>query len=176
MTKIRNWVPLAAIGGLGGLLLLVATSKKRKEGEGAALDITIVDKVGNAVPHHSPDALGEGESYVARVTVGNKTMKGGVPWEAELTLIVVADVHGIATRGGQDIKILIPETPVTDWYDADQVITYDYPFTVPMGTANYNGTIKADVIAPTGAVLAYVSKGLSVTGIAIDYGATVILI
>lgn len=172
MQKISNKgkAALAIVGaGLAGGLAYLFTRAKAvpPEGEKAALKIQVYDSEGNLVPPNSPVTLDEGATYTVRVTVTNKTTRGGVAWEATLTVDVAAFITAVG--------YLIPPTITAEAFTANQTRSFNYSLYIGTGLGGFSGAIDAKIKDPANNLLASASEPLIVRSLAIVYGATVVI-
>jgi len=89
-----------------------------------------------------------GESYTVELTVENRTTRGGAPWEADLTVGVVASVSD-----GVAIVELIPNTENTYHFAPADSLFFTYPMSIPESTAGMSGDIAVGVRDPFGNLL-----------------------
>jgi len=160
----------AAVAGMGaiGLAYFLATKAKAAPPPGAqaSIGIEILDAQGNPVPHNSPATLVEGESYIARLTVTNRSTKAGQPWEATFEIVAHASTA---------YETLIPVTATQEYFGPGETRAFDYPFTVPLGTGGQSGQISGVVNDLTGVRLARAIEDFTITTVEIIYAAEIIV-
>jgi len=163
---------IIVLGGLaaGGLLVFALTRKAKAEvppGEGAAsIVIKVYDSEGNLVSGSSPLTLDEGASYTVKLTVKNNSTKGGVPWEASLTV-------GI-TAATSFITLISPREDVKS-FGAGETKSFNYALNIPIGSGNQTGGITAWIEDPYGTQIASAVEYLTIREIPIVYGATIVI-
>ena len=151
--------------------VIYAMSKKPKEGEGGTVVIEILDANGNPVPKKSPASLVEGTNYTIRVTVANRSTRGGIAQEADLTLSVHVTLGGMTFINGLSDGLL------SHRFAADSSYAFTWPLMVPVGYFNTGttGLVDARVISPDGTVLATAQEPLTLQILDIIYKATIVI-
>jgi len=154
----------AAVGGL-----IYALTRKRPpapppEGvvEAATVQIEVIGARG-----YSPVTLEEGGSYTVRLTITNATIKAvmpEVPWEATFNITIFA---------GTEWTTLIPTQSRDEYFGPAETRTFDYPMSVPLGTAGESGQIIATVRDPVGNEIASAIEPVTIAEVPIVYGATI---
>ena len=147
--------------GAGALALLLLMARQTVASD--AVIIQIFDSHGNLVPHNSAFSLLEGETYTVKVTVNNRTTRGGAAYRADLTLSVSA---------GTSNHVLIAQQSQTGHFAAGESLSFGYTMAVPQGSVGESGTITATVFAPTGGQLASQARDFTIAA-SITYGADV---
>ena len=154
----------------GGSYLML--KKKEEEDGGGALDIVIRDADGNIVPHNSPYALQEEQSYTIEVSVLNATLRGVEPWPAELTLAMNASLEDPMTGFTVDFY---SNNATTAQFAASETKVFTYPIYIEKLYGGMTGSIAVQVKAPDGATLAVKGVEMAVAVIDIVYGADVVI-
>ena len=163
---------VAAVAAVGAGALLAFKQHESDDG-GGALDIVIRDADGNIVPHNSPYALQEEQSYTIEVSVLNTTLRGGVePWPAELTLVMNASLEDPMTGYGVNFY---SNAATTAQFAASETKVFTYPIYIEKLYGGMAGTIAVQVKAPDGATLAVKGAEMTVAVIDIVYGADVVI-
>jgi len=163
---------VAAVAAVGAGALLAFKQHESDDG-GGALDIVIRDADGNIVPHNSPYALQEEQSYTIEVSVLNTTLRGGVePWPAELTLVMNASLEDPMTGYGVNFY---SNAATTAQFAASETKVFTYPIYIEKLYGGMTGSIAVQVKAPDGATLAVKGAEMTVAVIDIVYGADVVI-
>jgi len=103
--------------------------------------------------------LTEGESYTVRVTVTNRSTRGGEPCEADLD---------VGVQAFSTYHTLISATRRTQHFDAAQSLAFAYPMAVPLGSGGETGSIAARVFDPADNVLADAGEPITIEVIAAE--------
>jgi len=167
--KLENWLPQEPWQGppLPEFLSIYwPWYKPPVPGEGAELKLEIIGPGSIPVLGNSPVTVLEGESYTVRATVTNLTTKAGQPWEATLTLRVVANIAG---------ELFLGPIVSDEYFAPGQTLAFEYPMTIPLGKGGLSGTVIAIVTDPANKQLAYASEPLAVETVEITYGAEVVI-
>jgi len=154
-------VVFGTVAAIGGLAYLVTRkpSKKLTEGYEAGVSISAI-----GVPW---SRLEEGQEYTISVLVTNKSKKAGLLSEAVLTTHVKVT---IAPLGILDILF---DDSFTYTLVPGENRRINCRFTVPIGSAEANGTIAAQVYGPDDNPIAAAAILIKVISSAVDYGADV---
>jgi len=156
-----------------GIIVAKARAKEPEEPEepeGTGIEIEIRDSNGNIVPHNSPASLNEGEIYSVKITVTNATTRGGIPWEAELTTNVYADVSD-----GFSTVHLVPSNDNVSVFAGSQAIAYSYTISPEIGVGGMTGGIFVSVHDPLGGVLKQINEQLTIVAEPTIYGAGIVI-
>lgn len=162
-------VLLAVLGSIAGIALLTRKGKAEEpppEDGAASIVITIEGEGGGiaGVISADPNALVEGSTYNAIVTVYNKSTKLGVNWPATLTVKVTSVLAGV---------LLAADKVETYEFGALGSRTFTYSFTIPVGAINKTGLISVNVFAPGNYLIKFGSLAIATMVAPIDYFADV---
>lgn len=148
-----------ALGGAAILAFLLArkggAEPPPEEGGivGADLEVLIVDKDGNILPHNSPVVVQEGETYQVRPRITNTSYRliygeQKVPIPATFGIGMVVNIGTWYPPGLNGIQVNFQLIP----FDAsEQKTLLTYPsFTVPYGTSGQTGRAYVEVYDPNG--------------------------
>lgn len=171
----NKWI--LPVGLLGGLLVLAGLGKAKAaeeepppEGEGAAIDIVLLDSDGNPVPISGHGkfyaTVDEGFSGSLSVQITNGSTKGEIPWEAIFRVVIDGGVVGsadvITVRHDEDIP-----------FNAGQSIIFTSPVDIAMGLGGQLGYMMISIYDPEGASVASESLDITINSIAVVYDATI---
>ena len=98
----------------------------------------------------------EGESYIIKVMITNRSTKGGVPRGATLDLRV---------RASGDGATFIPTTDKSASFAPGESKAFSYTMSIPMGLGGGSGVIDAVATSPLGGILGSDTEYLTITAV-----------
>jgi len=160
---------------VGAVALPILLRKKPPPtpGAGATISLTILDAAGNPVPKNSPATLIEGHDYSVNLSVRNESVL--IDPTDPLSLQAVDATLGIVISVQTNLYAFIPSRVDAQKFTAGQTLTFNYPFSVPMGLGGQTGTAYAGVQDPAGVNLVEIIEPFSIIAWDVIYRATLTL-
>lgn len=164
--KEEDWGTGALVAGVFYLVARAFGKEKPPvEGLDASISIQLIDAAtGLPVPKNSPALVVESASYIARVTVTNRSTKTGAPTAATLT---------ISIAGFAGAKTIPFPAAWSNAFLAGETKAWEITFIVPADTAGTIARITVSVNDPGGTSVAAVVEPLTISAAAIVFAAGV---